>query len=111
MLKIIYTKSGISVSDFTAMEWAKATLWEYKPGENKIIRISSEVCLRAFELLVIRGNIRKEEIEFYFEDTKFIYDDVVGLRCPSCMQTMPFTNISYSISDIIIEKLEESRDI
>ncbi len=71
-LHIVYNHDAVAVSDAKALDFAKAKLKRVKGTEQELqVNTSTENVINAFQLLVKLGEIDKNDILFYFIDTKF----------------------------------------
>lgn len=106
MLKIKLQDGGFSVSDFQALEWAESMLRIHQENDvtDTTIYIANETCMRAFELLVMRGDINPGEIEFYFQETKLEFDEEFGIMCPKEGWKSPANKIQNETLSVIHQK-------
>jgi len=62
-MKIIYTKHGETISDFTGKDYI---LKKYKNNED--IKISNDIGILFARVLICQGLMKCEDVEFFYED-------------------------------------------
>ena len=122
MLKIVYCKDGIPISDFKVYETVDRMIDTYLtarhsrsvyigttttvvPIYNYEYRTSSELCLSVFSLRVLEEKIPINEIEFYLEDEKLEFDKYKGLKIANGKQLGFLGEVTRQAVKIGIEKL------
>ena len=84
MLKIVYGRKGIHVSDFDVESWVDFNIETYlnSYSSDRVINTSNELVLMTFALRVLEGLIPLSDIKFYFEDEEIEFDETLGLQNP-----------------------------
>ena len=95
MLRIVYGKKGIPVSDFEVENWVDFNIENYFNSSlfDKTINTSNELVLITFALRVLEGLIPISDIEFYFENEKLDFDETLGLQNPKGETIVIYSNI------------------
>lgn len=84
MLKIIYSKDGELVGDYSAYDFVDRKIADYINSceEHLEVRVANEVPFNIFSLRVMENVISEQEVEFYWEETKLIWDKYLGVEFP-----------------------------
>ena len=102
MLKIIYSEQGISMGDKFVKQYVDQKIEEYLNSEANDLEVwvANEITLNMFVLRVMEGIIPDFDIEFYWENTKLIWDEYLGVEIPdNCTEL----GINLSIINRIIQ--------
>ena len=84
MIKVIYSKDGELVGDYSAYNFVDGKIAEYinSHAEHLVVKIANEVPFNIFALRVVEDIIDINDIEFYWEDIKLNFDKYLGIELP-----------------------------
>jgi hypothetical protein len=100
-LKIVFCADGDVVSDFNAQDWADAKIEKYQQNclLNTTVYVGTEHMMNCFVLRAMEGKLSKDNIEFFWNDVRLIFDVYDGLVVPEDAKIEPF--FAHTIEQIV----------
>ena len=81
MIKVIFCPEGHHVADDNTLAYVDSVFWEYDFGGRMDIevKVGNELIIDGFVLRLLEKKFPANEIEFYDNDTRLIFDECYGL--------------------------------
>ena len=111
MLKIVYCREGIVISDYEVENFVDGIIKDYLGHSvDTTVKISSEILLNVFLERMLRGDIAYESIKFFIEDEEIENSLYKGFTLPEGKRLgIYFGEYIMRISKMILDNCRRTR--
>lgn len=112
MLKIVYCKEGVAISDYEVEKFVDEAIKDYlSHSVNTTIKVSSEILLMVFQERMLKGDIGYENIKFFIEDEEIENSLYKGFILPENKRYgIFFAEYVMWISKILLDNCRRNRE-